>query len=189
MKNIANLLFKANILKKIPRSGYHFLGAGKESVAEHSFSVSFIAFVMSQMEPDVDALRLIAMSLVHDLTEAKTGDLNYVQKKYVTADENKAVRDITKDLPFGTKLADLIEEFNACRSKESKLAHDADQLALILDLKSLSDIGFDSPKKWLPFALKRLQTKTGRILADSIMRTEWDEWWLENYIDNPNNKE
>ena len=71
MKNIVNLLFTANILKDIPRSGYHFLGAGKESVAEHSFSVSFIAFVMSQMEPDVDALRLIAMSLVHDLPEAK----------------------------------------------------------------------------------------------------------------------
>jgi len=188
MKNIVNLLFTANILKDIPRSGYHFLGAGKESVAEHSFSVSFIAFVMSQMEPDVDALRLIAMALVHDLPEAKTGDLNYVQKKYVTADENKAVRDITKNLPFGTKLADLIEEFNACRSKESKLAHDADQLALILDLKSLLDIGFDPPKKWLPFALKRLQTETGRTLADSIMRTEWDAWWLENYVDSPNNK-
>ncbi|MGD8981799.1 MAG: HD domain-containing protein, partial [Desulfobacterales bacterium] len=53
MKNIANLLFQANILKNIPRSGYQFLGAGKESIAEHSFSVSFIAFVMIQMEPDV----------------------------------------------------------------------------------------------------------------------------------------
>ena len=80
MKNIANLLFQANILKNIPRSGYHFLGAGKESVAEHSFSVSFIALVMAQMEHDVDAFRLIAMCLVHDIPEAKTGDLNYVQK-------------------------------------------------------------------------------------------------------------
>jgi len=189
MKNIANLLFKAKILKDIPRSGYHFLGAGKESVAEHSFTVSFIAFVMSQIEPDVDALRLVAMSLVHDLTEAKTGDLNYVQKKYVAADENKVVKDITRNLPFGTKLADLIEEFNACRSIEAKLAHDADQLALILDLKSLSDIGYEPPKKWLPFALKRLQTKTGRTLADSIMQTEYDAWWLENYVDSPNKKE
>ena len=189
MKNIANLLFKANILKNIPRSGYHFLGAGKESVAEHSFSVSFIAFVMSQIEPDVDALKLIAMSLVHDLPEAKTGDLNYVQKKYVTADENKAVNDIIRNLPFGTKIRDLIEEFNACRSIESKLAHDADQLALILDLKSLSDIGYEPPKKWLPYALKRLKTKTGQTLAESIMQTEWDAWWLENYIDSPNKKE
>jgi len=189
MKNIVNLLFKANILKNIPRSGYHFLGAGKESVAEHSFTVSFIAFVMSQIEPDVDALKLVTMSLVHDLPEAKTGDLNYVQKKYVTADENKAVHDITKNLPFGPKLADLIKEFNECRSKEAKLAHDADQLALILDLKSLSDVGYEPPKKWLPFALQRLQTKTGRTLANRIMHTEYDAWWLENYVDSPNKKE
>jgi len=185
MQNIVNLLFKANILKNIPRSGYHFLGAGKESVAEHSFSVSFIAFVMSQIEPDVDALKLIAMCLVHDLPEAKTGDLNYVQKKYVTADENKAVEDITRNLPFGSSLADLINEFNADRSLEAKLAHDADQLALILDLKALSDIGYDPPKKWLPFALKRLKTKTGQTLAQTIMKTEWDAWWLDNYVDRP----
>jgi putative hydrolase of HD superfamily len=189
MKHIANLLFEANILKKIPRSGYHFLGVGKESVAEHSFSVSFIAFVMAQMEPDVDALRLIAMCLVHDLPEAKTGDLNYVQKKYVTADENKAMNEITRKLPFGTTLSDLIVEFNARESMESKLAHDADQLALILDLKTLSDIGYEPPKKWLPYALKRLKTKTGQNLAESIMKTEWDAWWLENYVDSPAKKE
>ena len=189
MKHIANLLFEANILKKIPRSGYHFLGVGKESVAEHSFSVSFIAFVMAQMEPDVDALRLIAMCLVHDLPEAKTGDLNYVQKKYVAADENKAMNEITRELPFGTTLSDLIVEFNARESMESKLAHDADQLALILDLKTLSDIGYEPPKKWLPYALKRLKTKTGQNLAESIMKTEWDAWWLENYVDSPAKKE
>ncbi len=188
MKNIANLLFKANILKKIPRSGYHFLGAGKESVAEHSFSTAFIAFVMAQMAPDVNAYRLIAMCLVHDLPEAKTGDLNYVQKKYVTANENKAIKHIVKSLPFGAKLSDLIAEFNEHQTMESKLAHDADQLALILDLKTLSDIGYEPPKKWLPFALNRLETQTGQEMARSILETEWDAWWLENYVDSPNKK-
>ena len=189
MKNIANLLFKANILKKIPRSGYHFLGAGKESVAEHSFSTAFIAFVMAQMTPDANAYRLIAMCLVHDLPEAKTGDLNYVQKKYVTANEDKAVTHIVKRLPFGAKLSDLIAEFNERQTLESKLAHDADQLALILDLKTLSDIGYEPPKKWLSYALDRLETKTGQEMARSIMETEWDAWWLENFIDSANKKE
>ena len=132
---------------------------------------------MAQMKPDVDAFRLIAMFLVHDLPEAKTGDLNYVQKKYVTANEDKAVRHITQNLPFGTTLADLIAEFNERRTIESKLADDADQLALILDLKSLLDIGYGPPKKWLPFALKRLETKTGQAIAQSIMKIEWDAWW------------
>jgi putative hydrolase of HD superfamily len=189
MKNIANLLFKANILKKIPRSGYHFLGAGRESVAEHSFSTAFIAFVMAQMIPDANAYRLIAMCLVHDLPEAKTGDLNYVQKKYVTANENKAIEHIVNRLPFGENLSDLISEFNERQTIESKLAHDADQLSLILDLKTLSDIGYEPPKKWLRFALNRLETKIGQEMARSIMETEWDAWWLENFIDSPNKKE
>ena len=72
-KSIANLLFEAKMLKEIPRSGFHFLGAGKESVAEHTFSTTFIAFVMSQLEPEIDALKLISMCLVHDLPEARIG--------------------------------------------------------------------------------------------------------------------
>ena len=189
MKNIANLLFKANILKKIPRSGFHFLGAGKESVAEHSFCTAFIAFVMAQMEPETDGCRLIAMCLVHDLPEAKTGDLNYVQKKYVTANENKAIQQIVNGLPFGANLSELMAEFNERRTMESKLAHDADQLALILDLKTLSDVGYEPPKKWLRYALDRLETQTGHKMARSIMETEWDAWWLENFVDSPNKKE
>jgi len=185
MRNIVNLLFQANILKDIPRSGYHFLGVGKESVAEHSYGTAFIAYVMSQIEPDVDALKLISMCLVHDLPEAKTGDLNYVQKKYVTADEDKAVADTTRNLPFGSSLAGLIREFNQGRSLEAKLARDADQLALILELKILADIGYDPPNKWLPFALKRLETKTGKKLGQNIMETDWDAWWLESYVEKP----
>ena len=183
MKNIANLLFKAAILKSIPRSGYHFLGAGKESVAEHTFAITFIAYVMSQIDSEVDALRLISMCLLHDLPEAKTGDLNYVQKKYATADESKAIKDITKSLPFGDSLAMLMNEFNEKKTIEAKLAHDADQLALILDLKSLIDIGYVTPKKWLPFALKRLTTETGKKIAESIIKTNRDDWWFENYTE------
>ena len=82
--------------------------------------------------------------------------------------------------------ADLIKEFNKGESIEAKLARDADQIALILDLKALSDVGYQSPKKWLPYALKRLHTEIGRNLAESIMATDWDEWWLDNYIDKPN---
>jgi putative hydrolase of HD superfamily len=183
MKNIANLLFEAKILKEIPRSGLHFLGAGKESVAEHSFVTTVIAYAMSKITPDVDALRLISMCIVHDLPEARIGDLNYVQKNYVTADENLAVRDMTRDLPFGSSLADLIHEFNEGKSIEAKLARDADQLAFILELKTLIDIGYEPPKKWLPFVLKRLETQTGKKLSESIMKTTWDAWWLDNYVD------
>jgi putative hydrolase of HD superfamily len=181
--SIADLLFEANILKKIPRSGFHFLGAGKESVAEHVFITTFIAYIMSKIMPDIDALRLITMCLVHDLTEARTGDLNYVQKKYVKAEENKALKDATRDILFGDSFADLIHEFNEGKSPEAELARDADQLSLVLELKSLSDIGYKPPGKWLPFVLGRLKTKTGKKLSESILKTTEDSWWFKDYVD------
>ena len=166
MKNIANLLFEAKMLKEIPRSGFHFLGSGKESIAEHTFSTTFIAYVLAQLQPDVDALKLISMCLVHDLAEARTGDLNSVHKVYVTADETKALEDTTCKLPFGSAITDLIQEFNQNSSVEARLAHDADQLALVVDLKALADLGYRSPSKWLPPVVRRLTTDTGRQLAN-----------------------
>jgi putative hydrolase of HD superfamily len=181
MKNIAALLFEANILKNIPRAGYHFLGVGKESVAEHSFSATFIAYVMSMMDKDIDSLRLISMCLIHDLPEARIGDQNYVQKKYVTADEEKAVADATRHLPFGQSMVDLIAEFNEQKTHESNMAYDADQLSFILDLKSIADTGHKSPDQWLPVVQKRLKTDIGKRLAEEIMATTWDAWWMDTY--------
>jgi len=181
MKNIADLLFEARMLKDIPRSGYAFLGAGKESVAEHSFMVTFIGYIMAQMVPDVDGLRLVHLGLVHDLPESRIGDLNYVQKKYVTANETDAVSDTIRNLPFGESLADLIAEFNEGKTLEARLARDADQLALIIDLKGLMDIGYAPPKTWLPHVLDRLVTETGRKLAEQIMASNRDDWWLKKF--------
>ncbi len=183
MKNIANLLFEAKMLKEVPRSGFHFLGSGKESVAEHTFTTTFIAYVLSQLQPDVDALKLISMCLVHDLPEARIGDLNTVNKIYVTADESKALEDTTSDLPFGPAITDLMHEFNQNQSAEAKLAHDADQIALILELKYLSDIGYSPPETWLPHVLGRIQTKIAKELSNSIMDTHRDDWWLNNIVD------
>ena len=183
MKHIANLLFEAKMLKEIPRSGFHFLGAGKESIAEHTFSTTFIAYVMAQLDPEIDALKLITMCLVHDLAEARTGDLNTVNKTYVTADEAKALEDTTRHLPFGSSMTGLIKEFNENHSTEAQLAHDADQLALILELKYLSDIGYAPPDTWLPHVLKRIQTKAAKKIAQSIMETHRDDWWLKKYVD------
>jgi putative hydrolase of HD superfamily len=177
MKEIAHLLFEAKILKEIPRSGYQFLGVGQESVAEHCFSTTFIAYVISQLESEIDALKLICMCLIHDLPEARVGDLNTVHKQYVTADETGALADAVRGLAFGRNLEELMQEYNDGHSKEAKLAHDADQLALILELKDLIDIGYKPPNSWIENVIKRVKTETGRKIARAVMDTQRDDWW------------
>lgn len=181
MKTVANLLFEARMLKRIPRSGYQFLGAGKESVAEHVHMMTFIAFAMAKLTPGIDLSRLLSMCLLHDLPEARTGDLNAVQKKYVRADEEKAISDLADTLPFGDDMVDLLAEFNRRETREAQLAHDADQLAFLLDLKALADTGYKTPDKWMAHVAARLETDTGRDMARSIMETDWDHWWLKDF--------
>lgn len=177
MKKSANLLFEARMLKKIPRSGYAFLGAESETVAEHSFMVTFIALLMTRMIQDIDAQKLLAMCLVHDLPEARIGDLNSVQKQYVTADENQAMTDAFKSFLLGESLSSLIMEFNGGKTMEAQLARDADQLAFIIDLKALKDLGHTTAERWLSSVMQRLKTEAGKKIAEDILKTEWDAWW------------
>ncbi|MCG8567619.1 MAG: HD domain-containing protein [Desulfobacterales bacterium] len=181
MKSIANLLFEIRLLSDITRSGYAFLGSGDESIAEHSFTTAFICFAMARLEPDLDRERLISMALVHDIPEARIGDFNYVQKKYATADEERAVADMTRNLPFGDEIRSLIQEFNGKKTREAQLANDADQLSFILELKKLKDNGAKPPEYWIPTVEKRLKTDLGKEIGKSLLATRWDEWWMTEY--------
>lgn len=183
MHRIAEFLFEAMLLKRVQRTGYQFLGPGKESVAEHTFGVICIAWALAHLTPEADERRLLAMCLVHDLPEARMGDINYVQKRYVTVDEKKAIAHMTEGLVFGSEIAELIDEFNARDSIEARLARDADQLAFLLDLKSLSDMGYDAPAKWAAHVRERLETAAGKHLAQSVAETEWDSWWFKIFVD------
>lgn len=179
MKRLADFLFEGHMLKFLPRSGYSFLGVGNESVAEHSFMTAFIAWVLSRLSPTVDAGRLVTMCLIHDLPEARIGDLNALQKQYVRADEEAAVSDTAMGLPFGDELIALIDEFNAGDTLAAQLAHDADQLALVIDLKALADRGYRTPEKWQPHVLERLRTEPAKALARAITHRDFDGWWLD----------
>jgi len=180
MKNIANFLFEAGMLKRTPRSGFQFLGSGAESVAEHIFRTTYVGYALGKMEKNIDVDKLIKMCLFHDLPEARTGDLNYVNKKYVVADEQKAVGDLTKSLPFGRELLDIINEYEEGRTAEALLARDADQLEMILALKEYKDIGNKYAEEWLAFSLKRLRTETAKELAKVILETDSSLWWFSD---------
>jgi putative hydrolase of HD superfamily len=179
MRDIVNFLFEVGILKKIPRSGYQFLGTGSESIAEHSFRVAVIAYLLAKNEPKANTQNVVLMSLFHDFHEARTGDHNYVNKRYVTVNEDKAVRDLTRKLPFGQDIVSLIDEFNSSETLEAKLAQDADQLDFILELKRQQDLGNKSAAEWLRYSVKRLITDFAKRLADEIVKVDSSDWWFK----------
>ncbi len=178
-KNIVNFFFEAGMLGKTPRSGFQFLGTGKQSVAEHSFRVAVIGFALAKLEKDVDVFRVIKMCLFHDLPESRTGDLNYVNKHYVDAREDEAIGDLVSTLPFGEEIRELLDELKSGNTKEARLVHDADQLELILELKEQLDLGNQYASRWIHFARGRLKTKIGKKIARQITETDSSAWWFE----------
>ena len=167
------------MLKKTPRTGYQFLGTGGESVADHSFRMTIVGYVLASLEPEADGNKVVLMCLFHDLPEARTGDHNYVNKRYTEVDENAAMDDQVRGLPFGSEMKSLFLEFNEAQTLEAKLAKDADQIDLILDLKEQLDIGNSRAKDWLSFAVQRLVTDPGRRIAHKILESESDGWWFD----------
>lgn len=183
MKNIANFFYEVGMLKKTPRSGFQFLGSGAESVAEHSYRTAMIGYALAKMSEEADCSRVVMMCLFHDLPEARIGDLNYVNKKYVQANEEKAIADLAATLPFGREYQQTLQEFGEQDSLEARLAHDADQLEMILALKEHKDLGNRYADEWYPFAVRRLQTDLAKKLAETIWETDSSLWWFDNESD------
>lgn len=183
MDGIANFLFEVGMLSKTPRSGYQFLGSGKESVAEHVLRTIFVGYALCKMDSELDEFRVLKMCALHDLPEARTGDMNYVNKKYVSVDEEKAVRELTADIPFGEDIKAFIDEFNRKETKEAQAVRDADQIALILQLKEYGDLGNKYSEEWISYALQRLSTKCGKELARKIVQTDSSNWWFKEKND------
>jgi putative hydrolase of HD superfamily len=180
MKNLANFFFEVGMLKRTPRTGFQFLGSGSESVAEHSFRAAVIAYTLACLDGEADVTKVLKMALFHDIPEARTGDLNYVNKKYVTSDEAKAVADLARTLPFGEEYRELLQELAARDSREAQLVHDADQLEMILALKEYKDLGNRYADEWYPFAVRRLRTDAARQLAETIWSTDSTRWWFDD---------
>jgi len=183
MDSIANFLFEVGMLNKTPRSGYQFLGSGRESVAEHILRTIFVGYSLCKMDKSLDELRVLKMCLFHDLPEARTGDMNYVNKKYVEVDEEKAVRELTEGLFFGSDIKAVIDEFNRKETKEALIALDADQIALILQLKEYGDLGNKYADEWIKYARRRLNTKEAKELAGKIIKTDSSNWWFREKSD------
>jgi putative hydrolase of HD superfamily len=179
MDSIANFLFEVGMLSRTPRSGYQFLGSGKESVAEHILRTVFVGYTLCKMDDSLDELRVLKMCILHDLPEARTGDMNYVNKKYVNVDEEKAVLELTESIFFGNDIKEAIEEFNRKETKEALIARDADQIALVLQLKECGDLGNKYAEEWINFALQRLSTENGKKLSEKIIKTDSCLWWFK----------
>lgn len=77
MNNILNFLIQANKLKKMPRTGFVWLGIkNPETIAQHAFRVAIMNWILGEkIRPKLNLEKVIKISLVHDLCEVYAGDM------------------------------------------------------------------------------------------------------------------
>ena len=141
------------MLRHTPRSGYAFLGSGKENVAEHSYRVSVLGYALARLA-GADPARVTFLCLFHDLHEARTGDFNYVNHRYNQCRAREALEDATQGTGLAEDILGFWDELADGRSLEAELA-----------------------EEWLDSALKRLRTPLARELAEAVLRTDPNRWW------------
>jgi putative hydrolase of HD superfamily len=185
----ADLLFEAALLKRIERTGYSYLGTGRENVASHSFGVSFCAWILSELyEGEVDKEKVLKMALLHDFCEARTGDFNALNKIYDQADEKRALEDAFKGTFLKEEVLALWKEYRELKTIEAKLVHDADVIDLIIQLKEQKDLNNPYAEKWIEYARPRLITPLAKKLVEAILNTEWCSWWYNFLVENNANR-
>lgn len=150
-----------------------------ESVAEHSWRISLMAFLLRHEFPDVDINKVVDMCLIHDLGECFTGDI----PTFIKTDSDREVEDSllnqwVKSLPreIAKDFADLYEEMDAQETKEAKLYKSLDKLeALIQHNESPLDT-------WSENEFELNKTYAFDVVAFSSWLTELRETILEDTL-------
>ncbi len=184
MSQLAAFCYEFGILARTPRSGFHFLGSGEQTVAEHTCRALGIAFLLARLSREpVNELRLMKLLLLHYLPEARTSDMNYVHQKYVRVNWDKLLADLQRDLPFGEEIVSLVREFEGRVTLEAELANDADQLELLASLREELDHGNPRGADWIAPVRSRVRSEAGQRLAAEIVDTPSDAWWFGDKAD------
>ena len=106
-----------------------------ESVAEHSWRISLMAFLLRHEFPDLDIDKVVDMCLIHDLGECFTGDI----PTFIKTDDDREVEDSllnkwVQSLPeeLSKDISELYKEMDAQETKEAKLYKSLDKLEALI---------------------------------------------------------
>ena len=179
------LVLEALSLKHLPRKGWVLRHAPRESVAEHTYGVAFIALLLAKMEElsAKDEALLLKLALLHDLHEARLGDLVPEEKKRVRPDEKGTERRMLS----GTHLQKEILTLQMTPRKLVVLAKDADCLDLLFRAVENGGKGNRGMGEFISSACSQIKSRSGKTLARMAMgrgngKKLADKWQREKNI-------
>ena len=188
-ERLANFFFEIGTMRKLPRMHRQTLLTDdmSDTIASHSYRTALIAWHLAKIEK-ADPYKTVMMALIHDMAEARTGDHNWVHKRYIKIFEDEIHKEQLGTLPF-PDLKEIVDEYVERQSKESIIAKQADLLDQILLLREYEWQGNKEATLWLKSKsdginfkegkarLSKLTLGSARKLGEAIYITEPSEWW------------
>jgi putative hydrolase of HD superfamily len=139
-------------LKRFPRTGWLRVGVREaESVADHVFAAALLGWRLARETQGVDASRVALLLLVHDLHEARLGDVPTPAKKYLPegAIDDAERRIAAEQWGDDAEGAALAREFLEGRTAEAALARAVDHLEFLFEAADLVRGGANGPREML----------------------------------------
>ena len=153
-RTLLDILTVAERLKDTTRHCYTS-GGRHESVAEHSWMMTLMSFLLRSEFPDADMDKVTRMCIIHDLGECFTGDIPTFDK---TAAHEAKEEDLltawvhTLPQPLRDEMTALYAEMNALQTQEAKIYKAIDKMEAVLQ-HNLSDFS-----TWIPHEYQLNQT-------------------------------
>ncbi|MBQ1190156.1 MAG: HD domain-containing protein [Lachnospiraceae bacterium] len=148
-RTLLEILEVAERLKDATRHCYTSKGR-HESVAEHSWMMTLMAFFLREEFPDVNMDKVIEMCIIHDLGEAFTGDIPAFDKTSADEETEEALLyGWVKSLPepFAGKMLALYEEMAKRETKEAKVYKAIDGMEAVIQ-HNFSDLSTWIPREY-----------------------------------------
>lgn len=133
-RSLLTALLVAEKLKDTTRHCYTS-GGRHESVAEHSWMMTLMAFFMDDEFPEADMNKVIKMCIIHDLGECFTGDIPTFDKTISHEDlEKKLLYEWIETLPdyYVKEMKDLYNEMEERTTIEAKIYKAIDSLEALI---------------------------------------------------------
>lgn len=157
-----------------------------ESVAEHSWRLTLMAYFVKDEFPQADMDKVIRMCILHDFGEAFTGDIPAFLKTDRDSDEETdQIRRWVSSLPepFAAELTELFREMEALETTEAKIYKALDKMEAVIqhneaDIATWLPLEYDLQMtygtKEVEFSqyMKALKAEANRISAEKIRQRQ-----------------
>jgi putative hydrolase of HD superfamily len=148
-RKLLDVLLVAERLKDTTRHCYTSKGR-HESVAEHSWMMTLMAFFMRDEFPEANMDKVIRMCIIHDLGECFTGDIPVFEKNQVHEQtEENLLYSWVHSLPeeIAVEMRELYEEMAERKTDEAQIYKAIDGLEALIQ-HNMSDLSTWIPKEF-----------------------------------------